>query len=224
MPPWYALLSCGKRGGVMKARKAVVLATAVAIVLATAATATARPRGPAPAVRGAAANFVQTLRASALHGPTTAAVTRAAKAGASPAAVEATTFPGFGWCQDPRLTAWAAYDPAHQATLTRSYWVTSTTGDFTDAVVTESPWYWLGTDLNHFYKLNASFVQVGPTVSYARATVAWQPNSRPEYDLVVNAIWYLDGGMLTSAGTATAEMTGPNAIPSSPVCYFPPIP
>ncbi len=208
-----------------KTRIAVVLATAVLIVLATATAVTARSRGAATDARVVGAGIAHTLRAASVSGPTLAAVRKAVKTGTAPATVAATTFPGYSYCQDPRMTTWAAYDPAHQATMTRSYVVKTATGDFNDATIVASPWYWAGTDLNHFYKYRASdFALLAGPVSYAKATFLWFPDTHPEWDAVVNAIFYIDGGLVTYAGNATVETIGPDGATTSPVCYFPPIP
>jgi hypothetical protein len=205
---------------------AAAVAAGVLASLAAAGSATTSPSGVAATARSATPQLAaRALKAGLPDGPTAAALRQAAQAGAA-AALQPTTFAGFSFCQDPMLRTWAAYDPTHQATLSREFTYTTPTGDFSTATVTPSPWYWLGTDLNNFYRFRASdfMLTLGP-VSYARAVSAWGPDTRPEWDLAVNAIWYIDNGVVTYADAVPVEATGPDSTGAgSPICYFPPLP
>ncbi|MDX6513844.1 MAG: hypothetical protein QOE36_3348 [Gaiellaceae bacterium] len=136
--------------------------------------------------------------------------------------IPATTFPGFAFCLAPRSTVWPAYDSHHQYTITRTYFVYATNPSYTGAHTTASPFYFVGADLNHFYKYRASDnVLVAGPISYAKASSAWIPNTHPEYNRAYNLIKFRDGTTTTTAGTVQVESVGPQSSTSPVGCYFP---
>lgn len=166
-------------------------------------------------------NDASTARAMRAVHPTAASLSKAAVRGATGATIPATTFKGFAFCLDPRNSDWPAYDPTHQATITLTYWVHADNPSYTNAQTVASPFYFVGFDLNHFYKyrLSDGALLAGP-VTYAKTSVGWIPDARPEYDRAYNMIWFKDGSTTTSAGTALLEHVGPQNTAGTG-CYFP---
>ena len=165
------------------------------------------------------ASTARAVRSAAAH-PLSPAALKAAVRGATGAAIPASTFRGFAYCLDPRNTVWPAYDPTHQVTITLTYWVHADNPAYTNSQTDASAWYFAGTDLNHFYKYRVSdgALVAGP-ISYAKTSVAWIPDARPEYDKAYNIIWFKDGSSTVSAGTALVEHVGPQNT-SNTGCFF----
>ncbi len=138
------------------------------------------------------------------------------------AVIPATTFKGFAFCLAPRSTVWPAYDSHHQFTITRSYWNYANNPSYTGAHTTAAPFYFIGADLNHFYKYRTSdnaFI-AGP-ITYAKAFISWIPNTHPEYNRVLSFISYRDGATTTPGGTVQIESVGPQSSTSPLGCFFP---
>lgn len=136
--------------------------------------------------------------------------------------IPATTFKGFSFCLSPRNTVWPAFDPTHQFTITRTYWVYATNPSYIGAHASAAAYYYAGSDLNHFYKYRASDnVLVAGPISYAKATSIWIPNTPPEYNRAFNIIKFKDGATVTTAGTAQIESVGPQSSTNPLGCFFP---
>jgi hypothetical protein len=196
----------------------VVLAAATMAVAAPSSARTERQFGARAA--GPALHLSPALRQALRAGRVATAkrtVARSAAQGLS-ANLGPGEHPGFAYCGNDYAYAWPAYAPTHDVTLTRTFFVFSTSGNFSDAVVEPGPYYviQIGEDY-YLYEIEAGQVVYGPT-EYADGWVPFYLPGNDDYLLLINQVITIDGGVAATPEYHTLTAIGPSVTTPPNVC------
>jgi len=126
--------------------------------------------------------------------------------------------PGFAYCGDGIVWIWPADAPVHDMTVTRTYVVSSASGNFGDYVADPSPYYvvQVGTDY-YLYDIGLGEVVYGPT-NYADAWIEVDLTGNTDSVLFVNEITFVDGGTASAPQYVLVDAFGPTEVGTSNVC------
>jgi hypothetical protein len=201
---------------------------AIALVLLVSALTAA---SAAPAANGEWSHSSSGRTATKATGKVPASVKRALRAQAGRTAGEAKIasavgplqlgpgeYAGFAYCGNEIAWIWPADAPGHDVTVTRTYVVSSASGNFDDYVVDPSPYYviQIGTDY-YIYDIDLGQVIYGPT-NYADAWVELSLLGNTDSVLFVNEITFIDGGVASAPEFVWVEALGPTELGASNVC------
>ena len=202
---------------------ALVLVIATALVVSTAATAAGFTADrsldrslPADAKVSVPAGVRAASRASA-SGRTGASVARGL--GRVSADLAPGEHPGFVWCGNDELYVWPGQvATTHDFTLYRTYFIFSATGDFTDAQVIPSDFYFIQVGEDYYiWDIQANEVFHGPT-HFGDAWLDYTLIGNTDYVLFYTEIVHNDGGTFSTPEYVQLEALGPGEVGSSNVC------
>ena len=201
----------------------VALVALLALGAATVAAGASSARGERQFAAGADTSALQlspALKRVLRSGRATAArraVARSATRGAT-ADLGPGEHPGFAYCGNDYAYTWPAYAPEHDFTLTRTYFVSSVIGNFSDAVVEPGPYYVIQVGEDYYlYDIELGQVVDGPT-EYADAWVPYYSPANTDYFVYYNEIITFDGGSPNPPEYHLLTAIGPSVNPPPNRC------
>ena len=127
--------------------------------------------------------------------------------------------PGFVWCGNDNFYVWPGQvATTYDYTLYRTYFVTSATGDFTDAQVIPDDFYFIQAGEDYYiYDITEGEIFYGPT-HFADAWLDYATPGNTDYFLFYTEITHVDGGVAGTPEYVQLEALGPSEVGSSNAC------